>query len=183
MHNYGGDQGATNFRGWWSIKSITSRGSKVTPKWLWKRLWNITWERWRVPWNQDQLPHHHLSFKELIKSRMKKKRRFTPMNHPSMKGIWTWVKCISMRPLAYSMILKHWHQILVVKFPHWRSPPSLNTWRRFKEQCATLKVISCLFFYRKNLVELNEWLNEAYLNNNENIRKLKTQNEQLLKRV
>ena len=36
-------------------------------------------------------------------------------------------------------------------------------------------------FDRNNLVELNEWLHEAYLNNNVDIHYLKTQNEQLLK--
>ena len=39
-------------------------------------------------------------------------------------------------------------------------------------------------FDRNNLVELNEWLHEAYLNNNnEDIHKLKIQNEQLLERL
>ena len=37
-------------------------------------------------------------------------------------------------------------------------------------------------FDRNNLIELNEWLHEAYLNNNEHIHKLKNQNEQLLER-
>ena len=35
-------------------------------------------------------------------------------------------------------------------------------------------------FYINNLVELNECLHEEYLNNNEDIHKLKTQNDQLL---
>ena len=39
-----------------------------------------------------------------------------------------------------------------------------------------------LFFDRNNLVEINEWLHEAYFNNNEDIHKLKIQNEQLPKR-
>ena len=38
-------------------------------------------------------------------------------------------------------------------------------------------------FYRNNLVELNECLHKEHLNNNEDIHKLKTQNEQLLKRL
>ena len=38
-------------------------------------------------------------------------------------------------------------------------------------------------FYRKNLVELNECLHEAYLNNNEDIHNLQIQNEQLLERL
>ena len=40
-----------------------------------------------------------------------------------------------------------------------------------------------LIFDRNNLVEINEWLHEAYLNNNADIHKLKTQNERLLKRL
>ena len=40
-----------------------------------------------------------------------------------------------------------------------------------------------LLFDRNNLVEFNEWLHEAYLNNNEDIHNLKTQNEQLPKRL
>ena len=38
-------------------------------------------------------------------------------------------------------------------------------------------------FYRNNLVELNYWLHEAYLNNNEDIHQLKIQNEKLLERL
>ena len=40
-----------------------------------------------------------------------------------------------------------------------------------------------LLFDRNNLVELNECLHEAYLNNNEDIHKLKILNEQLLGRL
>ena len=32
------------------------------------------------------------------------------------------------------------------RFLHWRSHHSLNTCRRFKEQCETMKVISCILF-------------------------------------
>ena len=38
-------------------------------------------------------------------------------------------------------------------------------------------------FYRKNVIDLSEWLHESYLKNNEYIHKLKNQNEQLLKRL
>ena len=69
------------------------------------------------------------------------------MNHPSLKDICRWVKWISMTHLAYSMILKNFCEIIVGKFLHWRSHPSLMTWRIFKGQCATLKVISCLLFF------------------------------------
>ena len=37
-------------------------------------------------------------------------------------------------------------------------------------------------FYINYLVELNEWLHEEYLNYNEDIHNVKTQNEQLLKK-
>ena len=40
-----------------------------------------------------------------------------------------------------------------------------------------------LLFYRKKLVELNEWLHEEYLKNNEDIHQLKIQNEQILERL
>ena len=40
-----------------------------------------------------------------------------------------------------------------------------------------------LIFDRNNLVDLNEYLHEAYSNNNEDIHKLKIQNEQLLERL
>ena len=40
-----------------------------------------------------------------------------------------------------------------------------------------------LIFDRNDLVEINEWLHESYLNNNENIHKLKIQNEPLLERL
>ena len=40
-----------------------------------------------------------------------------------------------------------------------------------------------LNFYRNNLVELNEWLHESHLKNNENIHNLKIENEQLLERL
>ena len=40
-----------------------------------------------------------------------------------------------------------------------------------------------LLFYRKNVIELIEWLHEFYLNDNEDIHNIKTQNEKLLKRL
>ena len=40
-----------------------------------------------------------------------------------------------------------------------------------------------LIFDKNNLVNINKWLHEAYLNNNEDIIKLKTQNEKLTKRL
>ena len=68
-----------------------------------------------------------------------------------------------MRPLAYSMTLNNWCQIVVWKCIHWRSHPSLKTWRRFKEKCATSKVISCIYF----LIE-TFWLGlrNGYMNHN-----------------
>ena len=40
-----------------------------------------------------------------------------------------------------------------------------------------------LIFDRNNLVDINEYLHESYLNNNEDIHNLKTQNEKLFKRL
>ena len=40
-----------------------------------------------------------------------------------------------------------------------------------------------LLFDRKNAIELSEWLHKSYLKNNEDIHKLKIQNEQLLERL
>ena len=52
----------------------------------------------------------------------------------------------SKRPFSYSMTLNNWYEILVGELLPWRIHPSLKTWRRFKEQCTTLKVISCLCY-------------------------------------
>ena len=70
-----------------------------------------------------------------------------------------------MMPLAYSMTLKHWCQILVGKFIDWRIHPSLKTWRTFKEKCATLKVISCLCFFIEIiwLVLMNVYMNNTLI--------------------
>ena len=40
-----------------------------------------------------------------------------------------------------------------------------------------------LIFDKNNLVELNKFLHESYLNNNEDIHNLQIQNEQLLERL
>ena len=40
-----------------------------------------------------------------------------------------------------------------------------------------------LIFYRKNVIDIIEWLHESYLNNNEVIDKLTIQNEQLLEKL
>ena len=40
-----------------------------------------------------------------------------------------------------------------------------------------------LIFYRKNVIELIEWLHESYLKNNEVIDKLTIQNEQLIEKL
>ena len=42
---------------------------------------------WQIMKNQDQLSNCLLSLKELTKSRRNKKRRFTFMNHPSLKAL------------------------------------------------------------------------------------------------
>ena len=52
-----------------------------------------------------------------------------------------------------------------------------------RELCNIEGNFMSFIFYRNNLFELNEWLHEAYLNNNEDIHRLKNKNEQLLKRL
>ena len=52
-----------------------------------------------------------------------------------------------------------------------------------REMCNIEGKFMSFIFYRNNLVEINEWLHEEYLNNNEAILKLKIQNEQLLERL
>ena len=55
---------------------------------------------------------------------------------------------------------------------------------KIQRAMCTIEVnLMSLFFYINNLVELNEWLHESYLNNNEDIHQLKIQNEQLLERL
>ena len=52
-----------------------------------------------------------------------------------------------------------------------------------REMCNVKGNFMSLIFYRKNVIELSEWLHESYLKNNEDIHKLKIQNEQLLERL
>ena len=49
--------------------------------------------------------------------------------------------------------------------------------------CNAKGNLMSFLFYRNNLADLNEWLHGAYLNNNEDIHKLKIQNEKLLERL
>ena len=52
-----------------------------------------------------------------------------------------------------------------------------------REMCNIEGNLMSLIFDRNNLVELNEWLHEKYLNNNEYIHKLKIKKEQLFERL
>ena len=52
-----------------------------------------------------------------------------------------------------------------------------------REMCNIEGNFMSFLFDRNNFFELNEWLHEAYLNNNNDIHKLKIQNEQLLERL
>ena len=70
------------------------------------------------------------------------------------------------------------------KFSSLEEPSFLEDMEKIQRTMCTIEGnFVSLLFDTNNLVELNEWLNEAYLNNNEDIHKLKTQNEQLLKRL
>ena len=52
-----------------------------------------------------------------------------------------------------------------------------------REICNIKGNFMSFLFDRKNFTELIEWLHESYFNNNEDIHKLKIQNEQLLERL
>ena len=52
-----------------------------------------------------------------------------------------------------------------------------------REMCKIKGNFMSFIFYRKNVIEISEWLHESCLKNNEDIQKFKIQNEQLLKRL
>ena len=52
-----------------------------------------------------------------------------------------------------------------------------------REMCNIEGNLMSLIFDRNNLVEINEFLHDAYLKNNEDIHNLTIQNEQLLKKL
>ena len=52
-----------------------------------------------------------------------------------------------------------------------------------RSMCNIKGNFMALIFDRKNVIELSDLLHESYLNNNEDIHKLKIQNEQLLERL
>ena len=52
-----------------------------------------------------------------------------------------------------------------------------------REMCNIKGNFMYLIFYRKNFIELSEWLHESYLKNNEVIDKVTIQNEQLLENL
>ena len=63
-------------------------------------------------------------------------------------------------------------------------PPFLEDMEKIQRAMCNIEGnFMSLLFDKNNLVVFNEWLHEAYLNNNEDIHKLKIQNEQLLERL
>ena len=82
------------------------------------------------------------------------------------------------------MTLKHWYQILVGELLPWKDPSFLEDMENIQRAMCNIKGNFMSFlFYRKNFIELSEWLHESYLNNNEVIHKLTIQNEQLLEKL
>ena len=63
-------------------------------------------------------------------------------------------------------------------------PSFLENMEKIQRAMCTIEGNFMYFIFdRNNLVELNEWLHEAYLNDNEYVYRLKNQNEKLLKRL
>ena len=82
-------------------------------------------------------------------------------------------------------IILHGTQALVSnsgwKFSSLEEPSFLEDMEKIQRAMCNIKgnFVSFLFD-RNNVIELSEWLHEAYLKNNEYIHKLKIKNEQLL---
>ena len=79
------------------------------------------------------------------------------------------------------MTLKNWYQSLVGELLPWRSHEDMEKIQR--EMCNIKGSFMSLIFYRKNFIEISEWLHESYLKNNEVIHKLTIQNEQPLEKL
>ena len=62
-------------------------------------------------------------------------------------------------------------------------PSFLEDMEKIQRAMCNIKGNFMYFFYRNNVIELSEWLHEAYLKNNEDVHRLKIQNEQLLERL
>ena len=87
-----------------------------------------------------------------------------------------------------ALIILHDTQALISN-SYWRAtsleePSFLEDMEKIQTaMCKTKGNFMSLIFYRKNIIELSEWLHESYLNNNEVIDKLTIQNEQLLEKL
>ena len=69
------------------------------------------------------------------------------------------------------------------KFSSLEDPSFLEDMEKIQRAMCKIKGNFMSFlFYRKNVIELSEWLHEEYLNNNEDIHRLKNQNDQLFQR-
>ena len=95
---------------------------------------------------------------------------------------------MSERDIHEVLIIIHETQELVSnycwKFSSLEEPSLLEYMEKIQREMCNIKGnFMSLIFERNNLVDINEWLREAYLNNNEDIHKIKTQNEQLFKRL
>ena len=89
--------------------------------------------------------------------------------------------------IHYSLRILHNTKALVSnscwKFSSLEEPYFIEDMEKIERAMCTIEGNFMSFILdRNNLVDINEWLHEAYLNNNEDIHKLKIQNEQLLER-
>ena len=111
--------------------------------------------------NQDQLTHHRLSFKKLIKSIRKKKRRFTPMNRTSLNG------SLKMSEIYIHETLSILHDTkALVSNSFWKissleEPSLLEDMEKIQRAMCNIEGNFMSFLFdRNNLVDINECLHE-----------------------
>ena len=112
---------------------------------------------WQIMKSQYQLPHHHLSFKKLIKSRRKKKRRFTPTNHP-LKGLWRWVKWIYIG-IKFLVSNSFW------KVSSLEEPSFLEDMEKIQREMCNIKgnFMSLIFDRKVSLSLVNGYMNPTWI--------------------
>ena len=134
--------------------------------------------------NQYQLPHHHLSFKKLIKSK-KKEEEEVHSHEPSFierylkMSKWNIHEALRMLNDTKTLVSNSCWKVSSLE-----EPSFLEGMENIQRAMCNIEGNFMYFiFYRNNLTGIIEWLQKSYLNNNEDIHKLKIQNEQLLKRL
>ena len=95
---------------------------------------------------------------------------------------------MSERDIQEALRLLHDTHALVsnscLKVSSLEEPSFLEDMKKIQRAMCNIKGnFMSLLFYRKNVIALSEWLHESYFKNNEDMRKLKIQNEKLLERL